>query len=63
MCAMKLCDEVNELALFGVFGAWRDRDVNFVDVLGFAEIAERLDSVRSGEDRGTFPDPEAVNWS
>jgi hypothetical protein len=58
---MELGDEVNELALFGGFGAWRDGDIHFIDALGFAEIAEGLCGMRSGKDCGTLPNPETMD--
>jgi hypothetical protein len=45
---MQEADEVSELALLGGFGARGDGNVDFVDALGSAEIAERFGGVRSG---------------
>jgi len=57
---VKQLDEVSEAIVGRGFTGCGNRDVDFVDVVGAAEIAELLGAVGRFDDRGTLPDPKTV---
>jgi hypothetical protein len=59
--SMEKSDEAGEARFIGGIPLRGDRNIDLVDVLGFAEVAQRFGAVRRLQDRRTLPHPEAVD--
>ena len=55
-------DQVSKRPFLVRLAAHRDGHIDFIDVLGSAEIEKVLGSERRFKHRRTLPDPQAMNW-